>query len=85
MIELATPVSFLKWTGNREGAYMSWRVTLDTMMKLIPNTLPYLSHFYINGQGVEIGGGLPTIAVAGRDIIQILCYEINQDLIATKP
>jgi phytoene dehydrogenase-like protein len=85
MIDVATPVSFHKWTGNRKGAYMGWRVTPDTMMELLPLTLPDLSHFYITGQWVKIGGGLPTAAVAGRDIIQILCNELNQDFIFTKP
>jgi phytoene dehydrogenase-like protein len=85
MIDVATPVSFFKWTGNREGAYMGWRVSPSTMTKLIPNDLPGLSHFYMTGQWVKIGGGLPTAAVAGRDIIQILCDELNQDFITSKP
>ncbi|MFX1498011.1 MAG: phytoene desaturase family protein [Promethearchaeota archaeon] len=85
MIDVATPVSFYKWTGNQKGAYMGWRVTPDIIMKLIPNTLPDLSHFYMAGQWVKIGGGLPTAAVAGRDIIQILCDELDQDFITTKP
>lgn len=85
MIDVATPVSFYKWTGNQKGAYMGWKVTPDTMTKLIPNYLPELSHFYMTGQWVKIGGGLPTAAVAGRDIIQILCNELSQDFIAKKP
>jgi hypothetical protein len=36
-------------------------------------TLPGLANFYSGGQWISPGGGLPTAAMLGRRIIQIIC------------
>jgi phytoene dehydrogenase-like protein len=41
----------------------------------IPKTLPGLKHFYMVGQWVEPGGGIPTAITSGRNLIQILCHK----------
>jgi phytoene dehydrogenase-like protein len=84
MIDVATPLSFEKWTGNRKGAYMGWRNSSKSMMIMMPNVLPGLNNFYMTGQWVKVGGGLPTAITAGRDIIQILCKALEIPFKTTK-
>ena len=36
-------------------------------------TLPGLSNFFMTGQWVEPGGGVLSVAVSGRNVIQIIC------------
>ncbi len=36
-------------------------------------TLPGLDNFYMAGQWVQPGGGLPTAILSGRDVAQIIC------------
>jgi phytoene dehydrogenase-like protein len=38
-------------------------------------TLPRLENFYMAGQWLEPGGGVPTAALSGRDVIQLLCRK----------
>jgi phytoene dehydrogenase-like protein len=85
MIDVATPVTFEKWTGNRRGSYMGWRMNSKSMMLMFPNVLPGLSKFHMTGQWVKVGGGLPTAITAGRDIIQILCKELDIPFRTSKP
>jgi phytoene dehydrogenase-like protein len=46
-------------------------------------TLPGLKNFYMIGQWVEPGGGLPSAAMSGRNVIQIICHRDNK-LFVTK-
>ena len=39
----------------------------------LDNTLPGLANFYMVGQWVEPGGGLPPAAISGREVIQMIC------------
>jgi phytoene dehydrogenase-like protein len=35
-------------------------------------SLPGLENFYMTGQWVEVGGGLPAVAMSSRNVIQII-------------
>jgi hypothetical protein len=41
-------------------------------------TLPGLSNFYMTGQWVEPGGGVPTSAISARKLIKWLCKQDGQ-------
>jgi phytoene dehydrogenase-like protein len=38
-------------------------------------TLPGLENFYMAGQWVAPGGGVPNAAMSGRNVIQIICKK----------
>jgi len=38
-------------------------------------TLPGLENFYMAGQWVEPGGGVPTAAMSGRNVIRQICKQ----------
>jgi len=74
MYDVATPMTWERYTGNWQGSYQDWQVTEKTMPPFrMSKTLPGLKSFYIAGQWVEPGGGLPPAAVSSRNIIQIIC------------
>ncbi len=73
MIDVATPVTFSRYTGVWKGAYMAWIVPPEAGRFKIPKELPGLSNFYQAGQWVEPPAGLPGSMLTGRHVIQIIC------------
>ena len=49
----------------------------------VAKTLPRLEGFYMAGQWVEPGGGVPTALTCGRQLVQILCANENHAFTAT--
>ncbi len=79
MIDVATPVTLERYTGNHHGAYMGWRVTPKTLGMMMRKTLRGLKNFYMAGQWVEPGGGLPTALKSGRNVVQLICKEDGRE------
>ena len=53
--------------------------------QLFGKGLPILKSFYMAGQWVEPGGGLPTAAMSGRNVIQIICKRDKKPFVAMVP
>lgn len=87
MRDVATPTTFVRYTGNWKGSFKGWQVTPGTWSfgKVMRKTLPGLSNFYMAGQWVEPGGGVPAVAMSGRNVIQILCKKEKRMFVTTKP
>jgi phytoene dehydrogenase-like protein len=77
MRDVASPTTFVRYTGNWRGSFEGWQVTPRTWFfgKPMRKTLPGLSNFYMAGHWVEPGGGLPSAAMSGRNVIQIICKK----------
>ncbi|HTP60216.1 MAG TPA: NAD(P)/FAD-dependent oxidoreductase, partial [Spirochaetia bacterium] len=75
MRDVATPLTIVRYTGNWQGSFEGWMVTPETWMIRMPRTLPGLKRFWMCGQWVEPGGGIPPAALSGRDAVQFLCAE----------
>jgi phytoene dehydrogenase-like protein len=73
MRDVATPVTFHRYTGNWQGTFEGWMITPKTFNLRMSKILPGLDKFYMIGQWVEPGGGVPLAAFSGRNVIQILC------------
>ena len=73
MHDVATPLTFERYTGNQHGTFGGWMLTPETYGMHMSHTLPGLASFYMAGQWVEPGGGVPTAAVSGRNVAQMLC------------
>lgn len=77
-IDVATPITFKRYTGNWQGSFEGWLITPENsnvIMKPMSQTLPGLSNFYMCGQWVEPGGGLPTGIMSGRRLLKAICRE----------
>jgi phytoene dehydrogenase-like protein len=74
MRDIATPLAWERFTGNWRGSFEGWRMTKTTTPPFrMPRTLPGLNNFYMAGQWVEPGGGIPAVTVSGRNVIQLIC------------
>jgi phytoene dehydrogenase-like protein len=73
MWDVATPVTFHRYTGNWQGSFEGWMITPGMLTLRMKKTLPGLDRFYMAGQWVEPGGGIPSAAFSARNVIQIIC------------
>jgi phytoene dehydrogenase-like protein len=86
MVDVATPLTFERYTGNWKGCYEGWLITpynASTMMKPMSQTLSGLKNCYMCGQWVEPGGGLPTGVMSARRLLIALCKEDGKKFHAT--
>jgi phytoene dehydrogenase-like protein len=88
-VDVATPLTTERYTGNWQGSIEGWLITRKTigMMfgKGMEKTLPGLENFYMAGQWVEPGGGLPTAALAGRKLVNNLCKLDKKQFVTSLP
>jgi phytoene dehydrogenase-like protein len=89
MVDVATPLTYERYTGNWQGSFEGWLITTEVMKnnfkgKAMKKTLPGLENFYMVGQWVEPGGGLPPAATSGRGQIQLLCKKDKKKFVANR-
>jgi phytoene dehydrogenase-like protein len=78
MVDVATPLTFERYTGNWQGTFEGWMITPETagtVMKPMSQQLPGLQSLYMCGQWVEPGGGLPNGPLSARRLLKTLCKE----------
>jgi phytoene dehydrogenase-like protein len=85
MRNVATPMTWERITGNWRGSYEGWLPKAEDFMMRMSKTLPGLDNFYMAGQWVEPGGGLPTAAMSGRNVTQIICKKDKRPFVTTTP
>jgi len=83
--DIATPTTFVRYTGNWQGSYEGWLPTPRILGRRIPYTLPQLKNFYMAGHWVVAGGGLPSAALAGRYVAQMVCAQFGEKFAASTP
>jgi phytoene dehydrogenase-like protein len=86
--DVATPLSYERYTNNWMGSTTGWLLTKKTMTKMIlgmRKTLPGLGNFYQTGQWVEPGGSLPSSALSGRGVIQLICRDEHRQFFTSTP
>jgi phytoene dehydrogenase-like protein len=85
MADVATPVTWERYTGNWRGAYEGWMFDADSFTSSMKKTLPGLGNFYMAGQWVNPGGGIPTAVMSGNHTIQLICSQDRKKFVAAKP
>jgi phytoene dehydrogenase-like protein len=85
MRDIATPITWERYTGNWRGAYEGWMFDSKHLMSSMKKTLPGLDNFYMAGQWVNPGGGMPTAVMSGNHTIQMICKKDGKQFVATKP
>lgn len=85
VVDVATPLTFVRFTGNWKGSYEGWLLNEETITLKMPQTLPGLSNFYMAGQWVAPGGGLPGATISARQAVQLICEDENEGFKTTKP
>jgi phytoene dehydrogenase-like protein len=75
VIDVATPKTNVRYTGVKEGAYEGFMPARENMMKMLKMQLPGLKNFYMAGQWLFPGGGLPPAAQSGKWAVQLICKK----------
>jgi phytoene dehydrogenase-like protein len=85
MRDVATPMTWVRYTGNWRGSYEGWMISAETFTSSMRKTLPGLDNFYMAGQWVNPGGGMPTAAMSGRQTIQMICKKDKKKFVTSTP
>lgn len=75
VVDVATPLTDVRYTGVKDGAYEGFMPSKENMMKSLDMQLPKLKNFYMAGQWLFPGGGLPPSAQTGKWVVQLICKK----------
>jgi phytoene dehydrogenase-like protein len=84
VIDVATPKTDVHYTGVRDGAYEGFMPSKENMMKSLKMQLPKLQNFYMAGQWLFPGGGIPPSAQTGKWAVQLICKKEKQKFVSDK-
>lgn len=79
VVDVATPATFIRYTNNWKGSYEGWLPVKGLGFKSLKRTLPGLKNFYMAGQWIEVGGGLPSCILSARNVAQIICKNEGRE------
>jgi phytoene dehydrogenase-like protein len=85
MYDVATPITWVRYTGNWQGSFEGWLISTETLRMRMRKTLPGLEGFYMAGQWVMPGGSVPSAAVSARHVIQLMCRADRRSFVTTSP
>ncbi len=75
MINIASPLTFERITGNWQGSITGWKLTPEQAPVKVPRTLPGLDNFWMVGHWLVPGGGLPAGVTTAREVIWQQCQK----------
>ena len=84
VVDVATPKTDVRYTGVKDGSYEGFIPSKENLTKSIKMQLPKLHNFYMAGQWLAPGGGLPPSAQTGKFAVQLVCKNEKQKFIANK-
>ncbi len=74
-LDAATPATVCRYTGNWRGSMEGWLMTPETGIRTLPAVLPMLRDFYMVGQWISPGGGLPAGLLTARAVSKTICRD----------
>lgn len=77
--DVCTPLTGNAITGVWKGSFEGFVPETNVIADSLPDRLPGLNNFYMIGQWVSPGGGLPPSVQSGKWIIQTLCKENQRE------
>jgi phytoene dehydrogenase-like protein len=82
--DVSTPLTWWNMARSWRGAFEGWMPNAEALFGHVKKTLPGLSSFFMAGQWVEPGGGVPTALMSGRQVVQLVCAEEKQPFAAPR-
>lgn len=73
--DIVTPLTFWNRARAWRGAYEGWMPNAELAGVRVEKKLAGLAGFYMAGQWVEPGGGVPMALMSGRQAVQLLCAD----------
>jgi phytoene dehydrogenase-like protein len=84
VVDVPTPATYLRYTGNWQGSPEGWCVTPENLMvQTMLRSLPGLSGFHMVGQWTVRYAGAPMAALSGRQLIQLLCKRDGRPFVSS--
>ncbi|MBN1659720.1 MAG: NAD(P)/FAD-dependent oxidoreductase [Anaerolineae bacterium] len=80
--DVSTPYTTWRYTLNDRGSWEGWLLTAEAMRTAVKRTLPGLADFYMAGQWVMPGGGVPPVLYSGQHAVQLLCRRDGKRFVA---
>jgi phytoene dehydrogenase-like protein len=80
--DVATPLTFWSMARSWRGAYEGWMPSREDLYGHVDKQLHGLHGLYMAGQWVEPGGGVPTVVMSGRQVIELLCHDAGEPFVA---
>jgi phytoene dehydrogenase-like protein len=81
-VDVATPLTYWNMARSWRGAYEGWLPSADSLFSHVSKKLHGLDNFYMAGQWVAPGGGVPTALMTGRHAVQLLCADEKRPFVA---
>ncbi len=76
VIDVPTPVTYTRYTGNWQGSPDGWYLTPDNINDMEPlHALPGLEGLHLAGQWTAPFTGTVIAAMTGRQVIQLMCKK----------
>jgi phytoene desaturase len=75
VIDVATPLTYWSMARSWRGSYEGWMPRADSFFGGVSKKLRGLEGFYMAGQWVEPGGGIPVAVLSGRQAVQLMCDD----------
>ena len=69
MVDIATPLTFHRYTANQEGSLIAWAAVPETPM-MLKKKIKGIRNLYLAGHWVMPGGGVPQAALSSRHAVQ---------------
>lgn len=73
--DVATPRTGVRYTGVWKGSYEGFMPTSNNVSRSLDMTLPGLRNFFMCGQWLSPGGGLPPSALSGKWVVQLIAKQ----------
>jgi phytoene dehydrogenase-like protein len=72
VVDVASPATVFRYTNNWQGSMEGWLITPTTGARQLPSAVPGIRNFYMVGQWISPGGGLPSGLITARNVINRL-------------
>jgi phytoene dehydrogenase-like protein len=76
VVDVATPLTYERYTGAYHGAWMS-EVEVGDKMKVYPGTCEDINSLYFAGHRLIPPGGMPSAVASGRQAAQLVCRQFD--------
>lgn len=84
VVDVATPLTNVRYTGVWKGSYEGFMPSSKNLMSNLKPVLPGLDRFYMAGQWLFPGGGIPPAGQSGKWVIQMICKKENQKFLTSR-
>ena len=80
--DVATPLTTIRYTGAWRGSYEGFIPTPKNVIDQLDQRIPKLDHFYLAGQWLFPGGGIPPSVQSGKWAIQLICRDEKRKFVS---